>query len=108
MCWLANAAYRMMLSVKQQDTLCAQVTDLTSFCRRRRLLLLCRYARSIVSCVNNARKLQHSLVPAERELWRCVWEEEEGGNNWSTYTATALTGQQRAAAQTEHPLQRST
>jgi hypothetical protein len=52
---------------------------------------VCRYARSIVSCVGNARKLQRSLVPEEQRSWQCVWEEAAGAS-WDTYGATALAG----------------
>lgn len=51
-----------------------------------------RYARSIVSCVSNARKLQQSLVPEEQGVLRCVWEEASGAD-WESYTATALAGE---------------
>jgi hypothetical protein len=55
-------------------------------------LCFCRYARSIVSCVKNARKLQQSLVPEEQGVLRCVWEEASGAD-WESYTATALAGE---------------
>jgi hypothetical protein len=54
----------------------------------------CRYARSIVSCVSTARKLQRSMVPGEQEVWRCVWERAES-MDWDMYTGTALAGVQR-------------
>jgi len=51
----------------------------------------CRYARSIVSSVDNARELEASLVAGERDDWRCVWEQGPG-MCWEDYGSTALTG----------------
>lgn len=55
------------------------------------LLLSCRYARSIVSCMDHGRELEASIVPAERKDWQCVWQERPG-MCWEDYSYTSLTG----------------
>jgi hypothetical protein len=44
-----------------------------------------------VSCVDNARELESSLVDTEREDWRCVWEQRPG-MCWEQYGWNSLAG----------------
>jgi hypothetical protein len=45
-----------------------------------------------MSCVDNVRELQASLVPAEQAQWRCIWE--SGVDlEWDTYAYTILAGE---------------
>jgi hypothetical protein len=39
------------------------------------------------------RELEASLVPAERDAWRCVWQEGPG-MEWDDFFWTALTGEE--------------
>lgn len=51
-----------------------------------------RYARSVVSRVDNVRELQASLVPEEQRDWCCLWEEGRGAN-WDDFVYTGLVGE---------------
>lgn len=49
------------------------------------------YARSIISCVDNAIELRESIVQEERADWPCVWEQGRSAD-WVDYVCLALTG----------------
>ena len=54
-----------------------------------------------MSCVDNAHELEASLVPAERDAWRCVWKEGPG-MDWEDFFWTALTGEEAWRSLAQH------
>lgn len=88
--WLATKLMQLTGNSRHASKL---MTSFKAFCVQNTI----GYARSIVSCVDNALELRESIVPEEQADWPCVWQAGKSPA-WLDYACSCLTGEQTVGA----------